>query len=317
MNSLKLYLLTLTLLLSGCKEDFATLHFPDTVRSDPASGPQYTDTLAHEKYKKLIFDAVSARGIDPDAVVLERVKDQDKLILLRLADSSLSDDQRNTLRAVFDEVIQTRKASSRKPSLDLAEEKGDASEREQARTVDFILDIQPEIELTSKLAGIWGDGFQKMASAFKYGIGDEVKCQLSANLLPNPALRIAAYEPNLKTRENAFVTLLTITERPAKVSAHWRFQDPALMNAIHSGLVNVSPSTSITTRDNRRTWMVVDQIALEFGSIGQQTIHPGQLGRTDQSGMEALCAKKGEVLGRPFSFYLGDSLDRLSHVEYL
>jgi hypothetical protein len=33
--------------------------------------------------------------------------------------------------------------------------------------------------------------------------------------------------------------------------------------------------------------------------------------------MEVLCAKKGEALGRPFSFYLGDSLDRLNRIEYL
>lgn len=317
MNYPKYYLLTLALLLSGCREDFATLHFPVSVRSDPTSGPQYTDTLVHEKYTKLIYDAISARGIEPDAVVLERVKDQDTLILLRLADGSLSDDQRNTLRVVFDEVIQARNGSSLKLSLDLAEENGDAPDREHARTVDFTLDVQPEIELISKLAGIWGNGFQRMASAFKYGIGDEVKCQLSANLLPDPALRITAYEANAKTRENAIVTLLTSTERPAKVSAQWRFQDPALMDAIRSGQVNVSPSTSITTHDNRRTWMVVDQVALEFGSIGQQTIHPGQLGSTNPDAMEELCARKGETLGRPFSFYLGDSLDRLSRIEYL
>ncbi|MFJ2540984.1 MULTISPECIES: hypothetical protein [unclassified Pseudomonas] len=101
MFSSKKILLASALLLTGCKEDFATLHSPESVKSDSASGPQYTDTLVHEKYKKLIADAVSAKGIDPDAIVLERVKDQDQLILLRLTDSSFSDDQRSTLRSLF------------------------------------------------------------------------------------------------------------------------------------------------------------------------------------------------------------------------
>lgn len=317
MHFTKYFLLALTLLLGGCKEDFMTLHFPDSVRSDPASGPQYTDLLVHEQYKKLIFDAISARGIDPDAVVLERVKDDDKAILLRLTDGTFSDEQRNTLRSVFDEVITARKASSLELRLELAEEKGDAPDREQARALDFILDIQPEIELTSEFVAKLGDYFEPIASTVKYGIADEVKCQLSANLAPGSTLRITAYETASKGSENALMTLLTATERPAAVNAYWRFKDPTLMHAIQSGQVNVLPSTSTTTRDTRKTWVIVDQIALEFGSIGEQTIHPGQFGRMDQNGMKKLCAKKGEALGRPFSFYLGDSLDRLNRVEYL
>lgn len=271
----------------------------------------------HEKYKKLIADAVSAKGIDPDAIVLERVKDQDQLILLRLTDNSLSDDQRSTLRSLFDEVIQSRERSSLRLSLDFEEEKGASPDREQARTIDLAIDVHPKIEFTSRLAGIWGDGFNHMASAFKYGIADEVKCQLLADLLPNPALRITTYEPSSKSSENASVTLLTDTGRPAKVNIQWRFQDQALTKAVHSGRVNILPSTSITNREKRTTWLEVDQVALEFASIGEQTIHPGQIGRTDHSTMEMLCSKKGEALGRPFSFYLGDSLDRLSRIEYL
>lgn len=317
MFSTRKYLLALALLITGCKEDFATLHFPESVKSDPASGPQYTDTLVHEKYKKLIADAVSAKGIDPDAIVLERVKDQEKLILLRLTDSSLSDDQRTTLRSLFDEVTQSREKSSLRLSLDLEEEKGASPDREQARTIDLAIDVHPKIEFTSRLAGIWGDGFDHMASAFKYGIADEVKCQLSADLVPNPALRITTYQPSSKSSENASATLLTDTGRPAKVNIQWHFQDPALTKAIHSGRVVILPSTSTSNRKNRTTWLEVDQIALEFGSIGEQTIHPGQFGIMDQKTMEVLCAKKGEALGRPFSFYLGDSLDRLNRIEYL
>lgn len=317
MFSSKKILLAFVLVLTGCKEDFATLHFPESVKSDSASGPQYTDTLVHEKYKKLIADAVSAKGIDPDAIVLERVKDQDQLILLRLTDNSLSDVQRSTLRSLFNEVIQSRESSSLRLSLDFEEEKGASPDREQARTIDLAIDVHPKIEFTSRLAGIWGDGFNHMASAFKYGIADEVKCQLLADLLPNPALRITTYEPSSKSSENASVTLLTDTGRPAKVNIQWRFQDPALTKAVHSGRVNILPSTSITNREKRTTWLEVDQVALEFASIGEQTIQPGQIGRTDHSTMEMLCSKKGEALGRPFSFYLGDSLDRLSRIEYL
>lgn len=314
MKRISLLLLPLILALTGCKEDFATLHFQDSVRSDPKAGPQFSDELVHEAYKQSIFQALSAQGLDPDAVALERDKKDDKVIHLRLVDYALSPEQRGSLRGLFEQVTRARDASSMKVRLALDNAHASVNPSGPSGLPDSIeasLEFAPEFDLM--LARNHEDSMRAIVN--HSAIEGVVSCKIAARLVPAPGLKLMAYETlDGDNTDRAFISVLTRSGSIAKVPLKVYFDDPDLTRHLQQKTVLAWPSSSKITRPAP---VPLDEIALRIGSLGMQTLTTAQTFDTRKDELQALCEQKMQALGRPFTFHLGRSLDRLSHVDYL
>ena len=60
----------------------------------------------------------------------------------------------------------------------------------------------------------------------------------------------------------------------------------------------------------------LDEFAIVIGSIGVQTLTSALAFDTRKDELQALCDQKMQALGRPFTFHMGRTLDRLTSVDY-
>ncbi|MGC5699926.1 hypothetical protein J4P02_06935 [Pseudomonas sp. NFXW11] len=308
-----LLLLPLLLALTGCKQDFATLHFQDSVRSDPKAGPQYSDQLVHEAYKQSIYAALSAQGLDPDAIALERDKEDDKVIHLRLVDYSLSPEQRGSLKAIFEQVTAARNASSMNLHLELDNAHASVVPSGPSGLPDSI-DTPLVFDPTFDLLLDRSEEDSRRAIVSQSAIEGPVSCKISAHLsMPTP-LQLIAYEALEQDNiEHGLVSLLTHNNSIAKLPLKVRFDDPDLNRHIQQKTVLVSPSSSKITRPAP---VPLDEFAFHIGSIGVQTLTTAMPFDTRKDELQALCNQKMLALGRPFTFQLSRTLDRLTSVDY-
>ncbi|QZI70273.1 hypothetical protein K5F93_28690 [Pseudomonas protegens] len=309
------YLLLLPLLLSlaGCKEDFATLHFQDSVRSDPKAGPQFSDQLVHEAYKQSIYTALSAQGLDPDAIALERDKEDDKVIHLRLVDYSLSPEQRGRLKAVFEQVTDARKASSMNLHLELDNAQASVTPSGPSGlpdSIDATLKFDPTFEML--LDRSYDDSLRAIVNRSE--IEGPVSCKITAHLTTPTRLKLIGYEAlEQDNSERGLISLLTRSGSIAKVPLKVHFDDPDLNRHMQQKTIQAWPSSSKSTQPAP---VPLDEFAVVIGSIGVQTLTSALPFDTRKDELQALCDQKMQTLGRPFTFQIGRTLDRLTRVDY-
>ncbi|KTC34057.1 hypothetical protein AO265_28410 [Pseudomonas sp. ABAC61] len=309
------YLLLLSLLigLTGCKEDFATLHFQDSVRSDPKAGPQYSDQLVHEAYKQSIYTALGTQGLDPDAIALERDKEDDKVIHLRLVDYSLSPEQRGSLKALLDQVIAARQASSMNLRLELDNAHAKVTPSgtsDLPDRIDATLEFDPQFDML--LDRSYEDSMQAIVNESE--IQGPVSCKITAHLAMPTPLKLIAYEAlEQDNSERGLISLLTRSGSIAKVALKVHFADPDLNRHLQDKTVQAWPSSSKITRPAP---VPLDEFAIVIGSIGVQTLTAALPFDTRKDQLQALCDQKMQTLGRPFTFQMGRTLDRLTRVDY-
>lgn len=309
------YLLLLSLLigLTGCKEDFATLHFEDSVRSDPKAGPQYSDQLVHEAYKQSIYTALGTQGLDPDAITLERDKEDDKVIHLRLVDYSLSPEQRGSLKALLDQVIAARQASSMNLRLELDNAHAKVTPSgtsDLPDRIDATLEFDPQFDML--LDRSYEDSMQAIVNESE--IKGPVSCKITAHLAMPTPLKLIAYEAlEQDNSERGLISLLTRSGSIAKVALKVHFADPDLNRHLQDKTVQAWPSSSKITRPAP---VPLDEFAIVIGSIGVQTLTAALPFDTRKDQLQALCDQKMQTLGRPFTFQMGRTLDRLTRVDY-
>ncbi|KAF0862520.1 hypothetical protein [Pseudomonas sp. LD120] len=306
-------LLPLLLSLTGCKEEFATLHFQDSVRSDPKAGPQYSDQGVHQAYQQSIDAALSAQGLDPDAITLERDKADDKVIHLSLVDYSLSPEQRGRLKAVFEQVTRARKGSSMNLHLELDNAQASVTPAGPSGlpdSIDATFELDPTFEML--LDRSYDDSMRAIANRSE--IQGPVSCKITAHLaLPTPLKLIAYQALGTDNSERGLISLLTRSGSIAKVALKVHFDDPDLNRLMQQQTIQAWPSSSKITRPAP---VPFDEFAIVIGSIGVQTLTAALPFDTRKDQLQALCNQKMQALGRPFTFQMGRTLDRLTHVDY-
>ena len=103
MNLCKLLPLLTALLLTGCQEDFMDLHFEQAVGD---RGRQ-----VYTRVSTLLEEALRAHGIAAEKIELE-LDAQDPRVIHLAINGELPPEQRAALRAVFDDILKARAASS-------------------------------------------------------------------------------------------------------------------------------------------------------------------------------------------------------------
>ncbi|PUA42753.1 hypothetical protein C5U62_25585 [Pseudomonas protegens] len=302
----------LLMLLTGCKQTYLTLHFQDEV-GDPKQArivPYFAETITQ---------MATGIGIEPDAIGLEMDRKDDKTLHISL-DSSVPDSQRQRLRALFNEIVEARAAGTFEAVLEIAPETGkytspEYRKRAMALPRHFSLALEP---------------VKYAAVLFHYSMEELISGKLSATGTPNEAFcqyQATLQAPGMPFSQmgskagsgpgdyNVYLEWKDHKREPAQfLFGNIRFANPTLNQMLFDNRIQLSAiKTSWGSRADRRA----DRVGFSVGSLGLQYHEDGEISPFQHIGFMGRCEGMGMAmdLGRPFTFYIGRSMDRLLSVE--
>ncbi|HLD67115.1 MAG TPA: hypothetical protein VJA19_13820 [Pseudomonas sp.] len=311
-------LLVVTLLLGGCDKDFATLTFERSVRSPhDRSGPYDGQLLPI--YHAQLTELMRAQGIDPD-MLTPRITDSlgRRLVLSEPAFGGLDTAQKAKLQSALEAIIEARKAQ-----LDiLLVIHPDAMQDTEDGTRERALKLPREYEGRFSL--------DEVSLSVALGMGDmldaalkgslkmqsEGFCNVTAKLNPAlPFVGLRASEGPGSPYRHALKKNLSGPYSGDMIPVEINFKDPALQSLMSKGRLNVSSSLSDSSRffPNKRG---LSQFEFLIGPLGNVDHENAKVDFYSHVNMEVRCEEMASALGRPFSYKLGDSLDRLDSVVF-
>ncbi|MGE8352146.1 MAG: hypothetical protein ACN6P5_16595 [Pseudomonas protegens] len=296
MNLCKLLPLLTALLLTGCKEDFMSLQFEQPVG--------YRGQQIDAKVGTLLREAIRARGIDPEQIVLE-LDEQDTRVVHLALDGELGPEQRAALRDLFDEVVKARAASSMAIDLTLQGQPGTAT----PQPITLELAITSEVQLSAR--------YQYLDRAIglfnQSGVPVQIVCGIEGQLngeLPFNGLSVQQIPK--QSPEHVYLNFRTQNFRRQTLPALMQVRDAQLRESMSKGEIRLWGEEQIPN-DLLRTKL---QLSIEIGNLGEQMLAADFSADSRQDTWTSECAKKIEQLGRPFSFHIGSGIDRLQAVTY-
>ncbi|MGC5699799.1 hypothetical protein J4P02_06290 [Pseudomonas sp. NFXW11] len=296
MKLCKVLPLLTALLLTGCKEDFMSLHFEQPVG--------YRGEQVNAKVSTQLKEAISSRGIAPEQIVLE-LDEQDSRVVHLALDGAVSPEQRTALRALFDEVIKARAASSMAVDLTLATQPGAAA----AQPIPLELAITSEIQLSARYKYL----DRAMGLFTQSGVPVQIICSIEGQLkgeLPFKGLSVRQIPE--QSPEHVYLNYRTQNFQTKTMQALMQVKDAQLRESMSKGDIRLWSEEQIAD-DLLRSKL---QLSIEIGNLGDQVLAADFSADSRQGTWTSECAKKIEHLGRPFSFHIGSGLDRLQAVTY-
>lgn len=296
MNLCKLLPLLTALLLTGCKEDFMSLQFEQSVG--------YRGQQIDAKVGSLLREAIGSRGIDPEQIVLE-LDEQDTRVVHLALDGELGPEQRAALRDLFDQVVKARAASSMAIDLTLQAQPGAAT----PQPITLELAITPEVQLSAR--------YQYLDRAIglfnQSGVAVQIVCGIEGQLngeLPFNGLSVQQIPE--QSPEHVYLNFRTQNFRRQTLPALMQVRDAQLRESMSKGEIRLWGEEQIPN-DLLRTKL---QLSIEIGNLGEQLLAADFSADSRQDSWASECAQKIEQLGRPFSFHIGSGIDRLQAVTY-
>lgn len=296
MNLCKLLPLLAVLLLTGCKEDFMSLHFEQPVGFQ---GQQLNSQL-----NTLLVEAMRSRGIDPQRVELALDKQDSRVVHLSLK-GELSPEQRMALRALFDDILTARTASSMAIDMTLEPQPGDAP----AQPTTLTLSINPEVRLSARY--LLSD--RALGYYNKSGVPVEIVCNIKGQLDGDlPFSAVSVQQMPGQSPEHVRINYRSQGYRKKTVAGQMLVKDAQLRESVRKGEIRLW-SEDMIQDDLLRTHL---QLSIEVASLGEQLLTADFSPDNRNDDWNAECAEKIKQLGRPFSFHIGAGLDRLQAVTY-
>lgn len=297
----------LALLLAGCEKDFLVLHFQAPV------GDLYYGQDVHHSFRDSIHGVLQARNLPTDSLLMEMDEYNDKVVHLRLADDSLSPRQLDEIREVFESILPARNAvtfqlrmtfdTDRLQGLDINRRATGEPPRHFDKAV-----LTPQ-ELTIVLGRDYSTPpFINTFLRVQPGSGDEMLCTLETYIAPALPFNLLGFTPgNAGTDEHGQLRVLSRDFQAAQAPVHLDFNDAALRRQVEDGSLRVMLGakdwTDFKSPDKDRLYFVL-------GAPLESTGSP----RADAAQMHSECHRRLRALGRPFSFFLGAGVDRLTYV---
>ncbi|WP_327439533.1 hypothetical protein [Pseudomonas donghuensis] len=302
----KLLVLLPLMLLGGCSEDFATLHFQQSVRSF------YGDLAT--RYGDDLYQAILALKIDPEDIEVELDSNDSRVILISVS-RSLEASKRQALRQLLDEIPRARAATSWEVDVTLEPHAPDAKYDQWREAVDS---IQGPVTLQLKL----GDRIEVLSSATvqERALAAETSSQVSSLITCHALAEVSGGPFKFRSivqlddgpPERAQVIIEYAPMQFAQLPARFDFKDPVLRERIHNGQVKAWQAERTPQRSPWRPF----EMAFEIGSLGKQSLNliPGKDLRVGL--LQSDCRDLANRAGRPFSLFIGEGLDRLESVTY-
>ncbi|QBF24946.1 hypothetical protein EXN22_04265 [Pseudomonas tructae] len=302
----KLLVLIPLILLGGCSEDFATLHFAQSVRTFYGDlAPQYGDDL---------YNAILALHIDPKDIEVELDHDHPQTIVISVS-RSLDVTKRKALRDFFDEIPRARAATSWDVDVTL---------EPQALAPQFQVWREPlekikgpvtlKLELGDRIEALSTASLQDrmLAASNKSEVSSIITCHVLAKVSGGPFKLRSIVQIEEGPSERAQVVLEYDQMRYATVPARFDFKDPTLKQRIGNGQIKAWQAQRTLQRNPYGPF----EMAFEIGSLGKQSLNLNS-GTDQRIGMaQDDCRELANRAGRPFSLFLGRGLDRLESVTY-
>lgn len=300
------------LLLTGCKEDFMTLHFQAPV------GRTGNSPVIQQGYEMALRKAIHARGIDLETIALAMDETDDKTIHLSLA-RSLDDQQRATLRELFEEIPRARAATTWQVEMRLLPDdkrapgsginRDDLGDTSQPITLTLQVDPRVRTYSTTSLQE------QLRSTTEDRERQSDVSCALFAKVvkskLPFMIKRIQPL-PDAPPEE-ALVTFSSSDSMFDQVVARFEFRDAELKQQIQAGKVSPWQTGYYLQPDPLHSF----SLSMQVGYLGEQSLNFNS--GTDQrmSSLVVACDKLLDTLGRPFSLEAGVGIDRIQRVTFV
>lgn len=295
------------LFLAGCSQEFATLHF------DNAVDRRFQVPGREEKmdYREALLDELSKRDVNVEQLEVLPDKKDAHALHLRVS-RSLDPLQRARIQHYLAQQLDDRKAASYAATLDtypervkLPEGRGTPDLSERARTFSLEPQGQPTINILR--VGNYIELVLNTTSSL-------MQCEVSYSLekgLPFYTVRRVSDEPGQaqKNDHNAEVTgRVSQGAYAGVIEADLRFHDPKLARLVDEGKVDV--------RMKSRPFKGIEDLNFIIDGLGHGSHQNGALSSGAYYARQRQCDELARDLGRPFSFHMGEGLDRLSRVTF-
>ncbi|OOV99680.1 hypothetical protein [Pseudomonas sp. MF4836] len=300
----------LLMLLTGCKQTYLTLHFQEEV-----GNPKQARIVPY--FEETITQMAAGIGIEAGDIGLEMDRQDDKTLHIKL-DSSVPEAQRLRLRELFDEIVQARAAGTFEAVLEIAPETGKYTSADYRKKA---MDLPRRLPLPLEPVKFADVMFQfsaeelatgKLAAA---GTPNEAFCQYQATVRPPgmPFSQMGSKAGTGKGDYNLYLQWKEDKHAPAQyLFGNITFVNPTLNQQLFDNRITLGAiKTSWGTRPNRRA----DRVGFNVGSLGLQHHEDGEISPLQNIGFMGRCERMAMALGRPFTFYIGRSMDRLVSVE--
>ncbi|MDD2049203.1 hypothetical protein [Pseudomonas putida] len=302
----KLLILLPLLLLGGCSEDFATLHF-----AEPASA--YYGTLKQQNGDDL-YQAILKLGIDPKDIEVKLDNDHRQDLLISVS-RSLDADKRQALRELFDEIPRARAATSWEVDVTLEPQSLEPRHRAWREALEKIKGpVTLEIKLGTRIEAFYtANNLERiLAAANKSEVSGIVTCHVLAEVSRGPFKLRSIVQLEEGPSERAQVDIEYDQMRYATGPAQFDFKDPVLKERIRNGQIKAWQAE----RTPQRYPYGPFEMAFEIGSLGKHSVD--LYSGTDQRirMFQSDCWALANHVGRPFSLFIGHGLDRLESVTY-
>lgn len=300
----------LLMLLTGCKQTYLTLHFQDTV-----GNPKQAQIVPY--FAETITQMAAGIGIEPDHIGLEMDRKDDKTLHISL-DSAVPETQRQRLQELFSEIVEARAAGTFEAVLEIAPETGKYTNPEyRKRAMALPRRISLALEPVKYADVLFHYSMEELISGKLSATGtpNEAFCQYQATLqAPGmPFSQMGSKAGSGPGDYNVYLEWKDNKREPAQfLFGNIRFANPTLNQMLFDNRIQLSAiKTSWGTREDRRA----DRVGFSVGSLGLQYHEDGEISPLQHIGFMGKCQGMAMDLGRPFTFYIGRSMDRLVSVE--
>ncbi|MDD1015501.1 hypothetical protein [Pseudomonas rubra] len=285
------------------RSTFMTLYFQESVTLN--SGSDEIDP----RYVQALQQIMAAQRIDTQKIDLVLDPDSRRALQVRFADDALNARQRRDLQALFESFEPAREAARLSGRLQV--------DMRQARTLGLgVYDFGPASE---EVVGL-GEVSLPLYFSFLSNIDVQLRrneqsttqkpqadmiCEANARLhgaLPFEVTEFDVSGSDLRGEMKLRMASGEQIQAPAQLT----FDDQQLLERLEMGGMRVRIQRPET----------VDRLVFEFGSMGTVRYQPyAYFIRSDPEAFDA-CRAVAYQSGRPFSFYLGEGVDRLLKVRF-
>lgn len=306
-----------SLLISGCDKDFATLTFERSVRTD-RDGLGHQDAILPD-YREQLAELIRAQGVDPD-LVRPRVTDGigRKVVLSEPIFGGLEPEQKAALQQAFEDIVKQREKPIGMTVILRPENMEHATETTRQKAAELPRQYDTKVELHDVALSI-SFGLGDMLNAAMQGaraMNSQSYCNVTARVKPAlPFFQLMTGESEQKSVAFLLVKSITSPYSRDSIPADVRFESANLQALLEQEKIVISSNLTENTQSFRNS-RGLTQFEILIGQMGIIQHEHSKVDIYSHNSLKTECEAMASALGRPFSFHMGDSIDRLASVIF-
>lgn len=310
---------SMVIALSGCKEDLWVLKFAEPVRNDREwTRLPYSTLDILDIYKDEIHTLIRERNLDPENFELIHLEGKEGAILVQADTNAAPRKVIDLLERDLHEIVNAHHKPMLSASLDIyppnaGEDKSSFLDRSISTSYKLHLKFkEEEVFFRTNLANhLFG------AIIDPDGPREEVVLCTAKAQLHEP---LAFGSMNFEHKNGKMIGLVSLESgayRSNNVPAQLTFSDQRVQSLLEKGALAVTANYRADTLENNSSESKeLTDIYLHFAAIKKKT-RTNNLLPWELDELKKQCRNEAKRVGRPFSLYLGDGLDRLLEINSL